>query len=311
MLSVCVHIQTYSRHFKYTDNLINSFLSKTNLKQLNIPIYITFDNQIELKKYINEFKYQYDKLHLLNLETIVNNLHIDIKEKHNDLYKDNIGFTWGAGGHRNHVGVKRVYSILELHKNGFDYVWCLDCESLILKNIDLMSIFSRNMEKPLLTIGNSGVKYPEMITKLFMDDYNKYKHISVRQNDFWFIHTKHFYDMIAMLIKIHKKPISFFITGSEQSVYEYYIYSLYIRNKNDVNILQINGDLHGNTLFNNIIQNTKINIKDYCDSLNKTYFDYIKSYRGDYYKECLKTQRGRELVNALNVSICVSNYQGF
>lgn len=150
-----------------------------------------------------------------------------------------------------------------------------------------------------------------MITKLFMDDYNKYKHISVRQNDFWFIHTKHFYDMIAMLIKIHKKPISFFITGSEQSVYEYYIYSLYIRNKNDVNILQINGDLHGNTLFNNIIQNTKINIKDYCDSLNKTYFDYIKSYRGDYYKECLKTQRGRELVNALNVSICVSNYQGF
>ena len=310
-MNICIHIQTYFRHFKYTNNLIDSFLDKTNLKQLNIPVFITFDNEVELNAYIIQFKHQYSNIHFLNLETIVNTLQLNITEKYNDLYKNNIGFTWGAGGHRNHVAVKRAYSVLDLHKKGFDHVWCLDSESLILKNIDLMSIISNNTEKPLLTIGNRGVQYPQIITNLFLDDYNNYKKISVRQNDFWFIHTKQFYNMITMLINLHKKPISFFITGSEQSVYEYYIYSLYLQNKNDVHLLIIDGDLHGNALFNQIIKTRNIDIKDFSGSFNKTYFDFIQSYRGDYYKECLKTQRGRELINNLNISICVSNFQGF
>ena len=310
-MNICIHVQTYFRHFKYTNRLIDSFIDKTNLKQLNIPIYITFDNELELNTYTSQFQFQYANIHVLNLETIVNNLQLNITEKHNDLYKDNIGFTWGAGGHRNHVAVKRTYSILELYKKGFDNVWCFDCESLIVKNVDLMSIISNNMEKPLLAVGNHGVKYPKIITNLFFDDYNKYKQISVRQNDFWFIHTKQFHNMITRLINLHKKPISFFITGSEQSVYEYYVYSLYIRNTNDVNVLRIDGDLHGNALFNQIIKNPNINIKEYADSLNKRYFNLIQSYRGDYYKECLKTKRGSELINNLNISICVSNYQGF
>lgn len=310
-MHICIHIQTFFRHFQYTDKLIRSFIDKTNLKQLNIPIYITFDDKSELNTYTRQFKYQYTNIHVLNLETIVNNTSLNITENYNDLYKDNIGFTWGAGGHRNHVAVKRTYSILELYNKGFDNVWCFDSESFILNNVDLMSIISNNIEKPLLTVGNHGVKYPKLITNLFFDDYNKYKHISVRQNDFWFIHTKQFHNMIAMLINLHKKPVSFFMTGSEQSVYEYYIYSLYIRNKNDVNVVRIYGDLHCNSLFNQIIKNPNIKIKEYADSLNKTYFDLIQSYRGDYYKECLKTKRGIELINNLNISICVSNYQGF
>ena len=45
-----------------------------------------------------------------------------------------LGVKWGGGGHRNYVAVKRIYSILELEKMGYDYVCCLYCESLVLIN---------------------------------------------------------------------------------------------------------------------------------------------------------------------------------
>ena len=63
--------------------------------------------------------------------------------------------------------------------------------------------------------------------------------------------------MIQLLFNIHKKPISYFVTGSEQSLYEYYLYSLYITNSNDINLIIIDGDLHGNHLFNKIINSDK------------------------------------------------------
>ena len=69
---------------------------------------------------------------------------------------------------------------------GYDYVWCLDCESLILKNTNIQTIIDSNIKKPLLTVGknNSGIKYPQIVEKIFNNNFSHYRDISVRMNGF-------------------------------------------------------------------------------------------------------------------------------
>lgn len=311
-MKFCIHIQTHQPHFKYTNQLILSFLKKTNIQDLKIPIYIIFDDNKSIEIFKNKYNYDYDLISFLNTEEIINNFHLEFTEKKEDLFKNVINFSWGAGGRRNYVAVKRTYTILELEKIGYDYVWCLDSESLILKNTDIQTIIDSNIKKPLLTVGKNdsgGVKYPQIVEKILNNNFSDCRDISVRMNDFWFIHTKYFKSMIQLLFNIHKQPISYFVTGSEQSLYEYYLYSLYIKNSNDIDLIIIEGDLHGNTLFNKIINSDK-NLDNFCAHLNNKYFNYIQSYRGDYYKSCLKNKRGQYLISKLNVNIAVSNYQG-
>ena len=163
----------------------------------------------------------------------------------------------------------------------------------------------------MLTIGknNNGVKYPQIVEKIFNNNFSDYRDISVRMNDFWFIHTKYFKSMIQLLFNIHEQPISYFVTGSEQSLYEYYLYSLYIKNSNDINLIIIDGDMHGNTLFNKIIK-SNTNLEHFANDINNKYFNYIQSYRGDYYMQCITSNRGKNLISKLNINIAVSNYQG-
>lgn len=310
-MKTCIHIQTHLPHFKYTNNLIMSFLKMTNIKSLKIPIFIILDDIKSINLFKTKYNYDYDLVYFLNFEEIVNNLNLDFTEKKHELFKNVLNVRWGAGGHRNYVAIKRSYSILELERQGYDYVWCLDCESLILKNTNIQPIIDSNIEKPLLTIGknNNGVKYPQIIESIFKKKFSDYKDISVRMNDFWFIHTKYFKDMIQNLFDIHKRPISYFITGSEQSLYEYYLYSLYLNNPNEINLIMINGDMHCNSMFNKII-NSNVNLDIFCQDINKHYFDKVQSYRGDYYRNCLRTNRGREMIKRMNINIAVSNYQG-
>ena len=114
---------------------------------------------------------------------------------------------------------------------------------------------------------------------------------------------------MQLLFNIHKQPISYFVTGSEQSLYEYYLYSLYIKKSNNINLIIIDGDMHGNNLFNKII-NSNTNLDNFSKDINNKYFNYIQSYRGDYYRLCLKSIRGKNLISKLNINIAVSNYQG-
>ena len=261
MKNICIHIQTHAPHFKYTNQLILSFLKLTNIQNLKIPIFIVLDDDKSIKNFKNKYKYDYNLIYFLNTEEIINNFHLEFIEKKKDLFKNVINVRWGSGGHRNYVAVKRTYSILELEKIGYEYVWCLDCESLILKNTDIQSIIDTNIKKPLLTVGknNNGVKYPQIIEKIFGYNFSDYKDISVRMNDFFFIHTHFYKSMIQLLFNKHKQPISYFVTGSEQSLYEYYLYSLYIKNSNDINLIIIDVDLHNNSLFTKIItSNTNI-----------------------------------------------------
>ena len=310
-MKVCIHIQTHPPHFKYTNNLILSFLTMTNIKDLRIPIFIVLDDDKCINNFQREYRYDYDLIYYLNTEKIINNFQFKYSEKKTDLFKNIINVTWGAGGHRNYVAVKRTYSVLELEKKEYDFVWCLDCESLILKYTDIQKIIEFNTNKPLLTIGKNdhGIKYPQIIEKVFKNKFSHYSNISIRMNDFWFVHTKHFKSMIYLLYDLHKKPISYFITGSEQSLYEYYLWSLYIKNSNDINLIIIDGDLHNNNLFNKII-NSNTNLDHFCKHMNENYFNYIQSYRGDYYKKCMRSTRGKYLISKLNINIAVSNYQG-
>jgi hypothetical protein len=310
-MNVCIHIQTHPPHFKYTNQLILSFLTKTNIQNLKIPIFIILDDNKSINDFKNKYNYEYELIYFLNTEKIINNFQLKFREKKQNLFKNVINVKWGAGNHRNYVAVKRSYSILELEKIGYDFVWCLDSESLILKNTNIQNIIDSNINKPLLTVGknNSGIKYPPIVTKIFKENFNDYKKISIRMNDFWFIHAKYYKSMIELLFNIHKQPISYFITGSEQSLYEYYLYSLYIKNPNDINLIIINGDMHGNNLFNKII-NSNSNLDNFCNDINNKYFNYILSYRGDYYIKCMRTNRGKDLISKLNINIAVSNYQG-
>tara|TARA_B110000285_G_scaffold173780_1_gene194781 strand:- start:244 stop:1179 length:936 start_codon:yes stop_codon:yes gene_type:complete len=310
-MNICFHIQTHAPHFKYTDALILSFLNLTNIKILKIPIFIVLDNNKCIDDFKKKYNYDYELIYFLNTEEIINNLHLEFREKTKELFKNVINVRWGAGGHRNYVAVKRTYSILELENMSYDYVWCLDCESLVLKNTDIQSIIKSNIKKPLLTVGknNSGVKYPQIIEKIFKSQFSDYRDISVRMNDFWFIHTKYYKSMIQLLFNIHKQPISYFITGCEQSLYEYYLYSLFLKNSNDINLIIIDGDLHGNSLFNKIINSTT-DIDTFCEDINNKYFNYVQSYRGDFYNWCNKSNRGKYLISKLNINIAVSNYQG-
>jgi len=311
-MKVCIHIQTHEPHFKYTDLLIKSFLEFTNISELEIPIFIIFDNDHEIEKYKKTYKYDYKEVNYIDVSNTINNVELKFTEKSNELFKHKINIQWGSGGHRNYVAVKRIYSILELEKRGYSHVWCMDSESLVLKELDIQKIIEHNLNKPLLTIGKYqyGIKYPQIINDIFKLNYEDFKNISVRMNDFWFIHTNYFSEMINFLFEIHKNPISYFINGSEQSIYEYYIYYKYIKDNNSVNLIEIEGDLHENNLFKQIIYNDKLNLDYLCEKLNNIYFDYVQSYRGDYYKMTLGSQRGKELIRKLNISIAVSNYTG-
>ena len=58
-----------------------------------------------------------DLIYYLNTEEIINNFHLEFTEKRNDLFKNVINVTWGAGNYRNYVAIKRTYSILELENH--------------------------------------------------------------------------------------------------------------------------------------------------------------------------------------------------
>lgn len=308
-MTTCIHIQTHLPHFKYTDKLIISLLELTNIKMLKIPIFIVLDDNNSIDDFKIRYNYDYNLINFLNIEEIINNFHLEFTEKKPDLFKKTINVSWGAGGHRNYVAIKRTYSILELEKIGYGWVWCLDCESLVLKNTNLQNIINSNIKKPLLIVGKNGVKYAQIVEKIFNAQYINYQNISIRMNDFWFIHTKHFKSMIELLFNIHKQPISYFIKGSEQSVYEYYLYSLYLNNPDNIKLITIDGDLHGNNLFSKIIR-SDMDLDGFCQDINQKYFNYVQSFRGDYYRDCLASSRGQLLIQKLNINIAVSNYTG-
>ena len=312
MVSVCIQIQTHTPHFHYTDTLVRSLLEKTNVLDLNIPIFVVFDNINMQNDYIEKYHYELG-VSYLNLIDIMHTLDLKIREKPEDRFKETIDTNWGIGGHRNHVAVKRTYSILEVHSRDFTHVWCMDCESLVLNKTDLQPILDHNLQKPLLLVGKDcdGEKLPQIVMGVLKVDFTPFKQYNFRMNDFWFIHTKYFSAMIDLLFKLHNKPISYFMKGSEQSVYENYLLQRYFLDNSDVDLVEMSVNLHNNAYLNEVIRNTDIDIDNVAKQLNETYFDKTLSFRGDYINTCMASERGKQLIQKLNIQIAVSNYQGF
>jgi hypothetical protein len=80
-MTVCINIQTHLPHFKYTNQLILSFLKLTNIQILKIPNFIVFDDNKSINNFKNEYNYDYDLIYFLNTEEIINNFHLEFKEK--------------------------------------------------------------------------------------------------------------------------------------------------------------------------------------------------------------------------------------
>lgn len=317
MSKSAIHIQTTPTHFKYVYNLINSMKKIKHIE--SIEIFIVLDTMKELASFKAGLKLP-DKminLSLVTLEEIVEKLNLNYKESYTEIINSDkkLEIFWGAGGHRDFVAIKRTYSILYIKSLGYDYCWCLDSESFILDRFDINDFFKTNSTNNILLIGTgvSGVRYPELLNSLFNFDkktLNRLRKINIRMNDFWFINTSVFNDLVDYLFEKYKKPISYFMNGSEQSLYEYFLYSLFINNEIEINLFKLNGDMHENNLFSEVIKNPKT-FNNLSKFLNEQYFNNTYSYRGDYIKILETTQYGKMLLKKLNIKIAVSNYQGF
>jgi len=114
--------------------------------------------------------------------------------------------------------------------------------------------------------------------------------------------------MIEFIIKTHNVPISHIMLGSEMALYEYYLFHLYLKGNEDINITKLDHSLEN--ILNDINKYSTYNqLNDYANQLNKTYFDKFPYYRGDWTKFVRNKNMGEYLLIRLNIQVLVSNAQ--
>jgi hypothetical protein len=312
----CIHIQTIPAHYRYVYKLLMS-LEQLVENILHIPIYIVLDSRKEEEEFLKGVRSNLN-LNTLSMENIVPNANLEYIEDLDNVLKpkNRLSVFWGAGEHRDYVALKRTYSLLRLQNEGFKNVWCMDSESLVLKSFDILEFLNENSLKPTLLIGTGikGVRYHHLFKNLFgwsLKKHDPIYNINIRMNDFWFIDTNLYKNMIDYLQKVHEKPVSYFINGSEQSLYEYFTFKSHQDKKIDISLSLITGDMHDNQLFDITTNNDKIDLSKFSTFMNDHYFNKTLSYRGDYINRLNSTERGQELFQKLNIKVAVSNYQGY
>lgn len=312
----CIHIQTTPAHYRYVYKLLMS-LEQLVENILHIPIYIVLDSRKEEEEFLKGVRSNLN-LNTLSMENIVPNANLEYIEDLDNVLKpkNQLPVFWGAGEHRDYVALKRTYSLLRLQNDGFKNVWCMDSESLVLKSFDILEFLNENSLKPTLLIGTGikGVRYHYLFKNLFgwsLKKHDPIYNINIRMNDFWFIDTNLYKNMIDYLQKVHEKPVSYFINGSEQSLYEYFVFKSHQDKKIDISLSLITGDMHDNQLFDTTTNNDKIDLSKFSTFMNHLYFNKTLSYRGDYINRLNSTERGQELFQKLNIKVAVSNYQGY
>lgn len=312
----CLHIQTTPNHFEYVYSFLDSAIDKIqNIK--DIPIFIIFDTQEDSNKFKKNYNNSLD-IRFMHMEEIVPNANLIYTESFENCTNPlkNLPVEWGAGGHRDYVAVKRSYSILALESLGFKYVWCLDSESKVLKEFEIHKFIRKNIQRTTLLIGSGveGVRYSHLFKDLFgwnIKRFHPLHNINIRMNDFWIINTEYFKKMIQDLQSFHKKEISYFLNGSEQTLYEYFLFKQYIDGNIDLNLINIFGDTHGFNLFWDFYSRPQNDLKELALFMNNYYFDLTNSFRGDYINRMKKHYRGKEFVDLLNIKVAVSNFQGY
>jgi hypothetical protein len=142
-----------------------------------------------------------------------------------------------------------------------------------------------------------------------------------RQNDFWFVNLSAFTELMTAMQQATNGSLSRAIGGSEQSLYERFLYSNYLHEaQREIELLSLNtelyenfglevSDLHENRVFDEVVQ-SQISISDFAEYMNESYFQKVPGYRGDYLRILLQSERGFELARSLNLRVALSNFQG-
>lgn len=334
-----IHIQLYPPHFEYGVNLLLGF-SKYCSDFLKHDFFVFVDTESDVKNFNNlkQDKIQSNNIKCISLESVLNKNFDYITNKedynltHTNIKNKNALFEkWGtATSHsRTWMSIKRTYGILELEKLGYKRVWCVDAESYPLVQFNIDNIFKLYEKKYILSITENGAWNDSNIaTKVLKKDKNSIlTKIGVRINDFWIIDTSLFKQMIKELSFIHKNPVSYFVRGCEQALYELWLYDKFLNKEIDIKCITFSDkDFSGviekmpsfdnsafcyiHSLLSYVISNN-IDIIKFADRINKVYFNYIQCYRGDMIKILANSSnKGRELLSLLKIKFAVSNWQG-
>lgn len=324
--TICIHMQTYEPHFIFTANLIDSLYTKTDIESLRINIYCFFDNQECISKFCEQFPEQSNKIHCVSLVDVVRNKLpseivfndpiscLDLNNPGDELETcESVDIKW-ADRRRRYLNIKRSYGIIYLQHLGYDFTWCLDSESLVLENTSIKSMIEYHTDKPCLYAYPTE---PGLISKTFwpadtiFEWKEHYSGIGVFHNDFWIVSNSLFRDMVTELISKYRKPVSYFMNGSELLLYECYMYHHYKTLGQDIRFVQLPKNFGSNIYIRKVIENPETDILNNAKMLNSCYFNNTLSYRGDMLKwPEFKTPRGKKLLQHLNIKIAVSNWQG-
>ena len=328
-----IHIISHEPHFVYLKRLVTSIVSYMS----PVPrIFVFVDTEADKASCERVLGEEAKWTEITSMQTLMsdNNFGLMKPERFESAFAGKFVFgPWGAGGHRSWVAVKRTYSLLFLKQVGLKSALCLDSESLILKEVDVKKLTQDHGVDPVLTIcedfddkGNWNFPYNVQALTCFgmnLQLQNVFKSVAAgyRQNDFWFIHLNEFSSMIDSLISLTGLEISKWLGGSEQSLYEKYLYLKFLEGELSVELISLDRpikailspaitDMHHNRLFLSIISSDNIDLDVAADVLNREYFNKVPAFRGDYMRQCLAYPRGKELLERLNICLAVSNFQG-
>ena len=119
MNKICFLIPVYPPHFDYLDNLISSFTKYNYQKQADI--YIVFTNEEEKESYKNNQ---------------VNSIVLPSKYR---IFKN-----------KGIINIKKLWGLYELKDSQYDYILVLDAEALIIKEVNLNTLFNQFYNKKIL-----------------------------------------------------------------------------------------------------------------------------------------------------------------
>jgi len=328
-------IISYEGHFRYVYELLKSISTYTTSAIPKIFIFVDSpEEKISFSKYQFITESKLDITCLSMSEVIGSHLGLQQNENFEDAKKSKFVFgRWSANNNRDWVATKRIYSLIYLYAiEGYDWTWCLDSESLFIGPVNIENLIKIHSEKPILFVcedfdDRSLVRFPyeSWILSLFgydLDSLNtlKAQNVGLRQNDFWFIHNEIFYEMIVKLNNHTQGAVSSWVGGSEQWLYEKYLYINHILGLRDISLISLKKtiwekypnirlDFHNMKFFREVLSLKKIDIESLAHDLNREYFHKTLSYRGDYIRRIRKLKHGKKLLSLLEINIAVSNYQ--
>lgn len=333
-----IHIQCYPPHFNYVINLLEALHKHTDDLD-DFDILIVVDQPEDVSNFLDGNKKKLAKIKNISVISLRDILskpfsYLFYNETFDDVdhsIKNGInvlqGGHWGSAFNpvRKWMNIKRCYGILELERRGYEYVWCIDAESFPLTNFSINDIFFYSQKNDLLSVFEQGgwnnQDIVNHVLKVDDDTLPQMLKVGVRINDFWVIKLHFFRIMMQELTSKHRNPLSYFVLGTEQGLYELWLYHKHLIKMLNLEVLTFNdNDFEGickiphygyevwcclHWLFNDVVKNPNVDNKKFAEFIQTYYFDKVHSYRGDLIKS-----GPQELLQHLNFKFAVSNWQG-